>query len=54
MIQNNHDAVDEQVGISIFKILLQVTRPKTVVLGNIPILSLQGSYEDPWFLHFKH
>jgi hypothetical protein len=29
MIQNNHDAVDEQVGISIFKILLQVTRPKT-------------------------
>ena len=36
MIQNNHDAVDEQVGISIFKILLQVTRPKTLVLGNIP------------------
>ncbi|KAF9673994.1 hypothetical protein SADUNF_Sadunf10G0081600 [Salix dunnii] len=35
MIQN-HDAVDEQVGISIFKILLQVTRPKTVILGNIP------------------
>ncbi|KAJ6954102.1 sulfate transporter 3.3 [Populus alba x Populus x berolinensis] len=24
------------VGISIFKILLQVTRPKTLVLGNIP------------------
>lgn len=25
-----------QVGISIFKILLQITRPKTVMLGNIP------------------
>lgn len=25
-----------QVGISIFKILLQITRPRTVVLGNIP------------------
>lgn len=24
-----------QVGISIFKILLQITRPRTVVLGNI-------------------
>ena len=36
MIQNNHYAVNEQVGISIFKILLQVTRPKTVGLGNIP------------------
>uniref|UniRef100_A0A6N2MZN1 STAS domain-containing protein n=1 Tax=Salix viminalis TaxID=40686 RepID=A0A6N2MZN1_SALVM len=24
------------VGISLFKILLQVTRPKTVILGNIP------------------
>ena len=36
MIQNNHDAVDELVGISIFKILVQVTRPKTLVLGNIP------------------
>lgn len=26
----------DQVGISIFKILLQVTRPKTVILGSIP------------------
>lgn len=26
----------DQVGLSIFKILLQVTRPKTVMLGNIP------------------
>ncbi|KAJ7006441.1 sulfate transporter 3.3 [Populus alba x Populus x berolinensis] len=32
----DNDAVDGQVGISIFKILLQVTRPKTLVLGNIP------------------
>lgn len=28
--------IDDQVGISIFKILLQITRPKTVILGNIP------------------
>lgn len=27
---------DDQIGISVFKILLQVTRPKTVMLGNIP------------------
>lgn len=27
---------DYQVGISIFKILLQITRPKTVMLGNMP------------------
>lgn len=27
---------DDQVGISIFKILIQITRPKTVMLGNIP------------------
>lgn len=26
----------DQVGLSILKILLQVTRPKTVMLGNIP------------------
>lgn len=26
----------DQVGISIFKILLQIIRPRTVVLGNIP------------------
>lgn len=25
-----------QVGISIFKVLLQITRPKTMMLGNIP------------------
>lgn len=25
-----------QVGISIFKVLMQITRPKTVMLGNIP------------------
>lgn len=25
-----------QVGVSVFKILLHVTRPNTVVLGNIP------------------
>lgn len=25
-----------QVGLSIFKILLQITRPKTMMLGNIP------------------
>lgn len=31
---NNH--VYDQVGLSIFKILLQITRPKTVMLGNIP------------------
>lgn len=30
------DGLAIAVGISIFKILLQVTRPKTVVLGNIP------------------
>ncbi|KAB5544837.1 hypothetical protein DKX38_012949 [Salix brachista] len=36
MIPNNHAAADEQVAISIFKILLQVTRPKTMILGNIP------------------
>lgn len=27
---------DAQVGISIFKVLMQITRPKTVMLGNIP------------------
>lgn len=32
----NFDDDDDQVGISIFKILLQVTRPRTVVLGIIP------------------
>lgn len=31
--ENDHN---HQVGLSIFKILLQVTRPKTVMLGNIP------------------
>ena len=34
LIDSHYD--DDQVGISIFKILLQVTRPKTVMLGNIP------------------
>lgn len=27
---------DGQVGLSIFKILMQITRPKTVMVGNIP------------------
>ena len=27
---------DDQVGLSIFKVLMQITRPKTVTLGNIP------------------
>lgn len=34
---NDGDHVlNEQVGISVFKILLQITRPKTLLLGKIP------------------
>ena len=32
----NDNDIDGQVGLSIFKILLQITRPKIVMLGNIP------------------
>lgn len=40
---------NDQVGISIFKILLQVIRPKTVILGNIPGTNIYRSlhhYKD--------
>lgn len=46
-----------QVGVSVFKILLHVTRPNTVVLGNIPgtqIYQNLSRYRDaariPFFL----
>lgn len=31
-----NDNATDQVGLSVLKILLQITRPKTVVLGKIP------------------
>ncbi|KAM7522882.1 hypothetical protein LguiA_012784 [Lonicera macranthoides] len=34
------------VGISIFKLLLQVTRPKTVMLGNIPGTNIYRNYNQ--------